>query len=49
MTIDFLSDTETVAAGESFVPTVKVFLSNPRLVKIDSVAVQAPDGWTVEP
>ena len=48
ITVDFLSDTETVAAGETFFSTVRVFLSRPQVTKIDTVAVRAPNGWASE-
>jgi LmbE family N-acetylglucosaminyl deacetylase len=46
--VDFISDTETVAAGESFLCTVRVFLAQPRMAKITTVVVKTPDGWVSE-
>jgi LmbE family N-acetylglucosaminyl deacetylase len=46
--IDALSSTETAAPGESFSAAVRVFLSEPSLVKISQVTLRAPAGWLVQ-
>jgi LmbE family N-acetylglucosaminyl deacetylase len=43
--VDFISDTETVAAGESFAASVRIFLSRPGQVKITEVGLKIPAGW----
>ena len=45
--IDAISATETVAPGESFSSTVRVFLSEPSVVKIIGVSLSTPEGWLV--
>ncbi|HUI68949.1 MAG TPA: PIG-L family deacetylase [Spirochaetia bacterium] len=45
--IDALSATETVAPGESFTSTVKIFLADPSAVKIERVDLRAAGGWSV--
>ncbi len=45
--IDAISATETVAPGESFSSTVRVFLSQPSVVKITRVSLRTPEGWLV--
>lgn len=46
--LDAVSDTETVAAGESFGSAVRVFLARPALVKITGVTLKCPEGWRFE-
>lgn len=46
--VDALSEVETVNAGQSFRADVRVFLSEPSLVKIDDVLLEGPKGWRVE-
>jgi LmbE family N-acetylglucosaminyl deacetylase len=46
--IDALSSTETVAPGESFSVAVKVFLSEPSLVKISRITLKTPRGWRAQ-
>ncbi|MDO8836528.1 MAG: PIG-L family deacetylase [Vicinamibacterales bacterium] len=45
--VDALSDVETMAAGESFGGTVRVFLAQPGLVKVSGISLRAPAGWQV--
>lgn len=47
--VDALSDVETIAAGESFGGTVRVFLAQPAQVKVTGVTLRAPAGWQVAP
>lgn len=47
--LDAASEVETVVPGESFRATLTAFLSQPRLVKITSLKLNAPGGWRVEP
>ena len=47
--VDFVSDAETAAAGESLTATARVFLSKPQLAKVTTVSVRTPDGWATEP
>jgi LmbE family N-acetylglucosaminyl deacetylase len=44
--VDVVSDVETVAPGESFGATVRVFLAHPTLVKVTGVSLRVPGGWT---
>lgn len=47
--VDALADVETIAAGESFGGTVRVFLAQPGQAKITGVTLRAPAGWQVVP
>lgn len=44
--VDAVSDMETVAPGESFGATVRVFLAHSPLVKVVGVSLRVPSGWT---
>ncbi len=44
--IDAVSDQETVAPGESYTATVRSFLAQPTLVKVEGVTLVTPKGWT---
>ncbi|MDQ3134436.1 MAG: PIG-L family deacetylase, partial [Acidobacteriota bacterium] len=45
--VDVLSDAETVAPGESFTATARVFFPEQSPVKVRDLRLRAPDGWQV--
>lgn len=45
--IDALTDRETVAPGETFQTTVKVFYPNTGNIKVKQISLKTPDNWTV--
>lgn len=47
--VDALSDEEVVARGERALVTVRMFLAEPAAVKVTTVVLRTPQGWTVEP
>jgi LmbE family N-acetylglucosaminyl deacetylase len=47
--VDAVSDVETIAAGETFGATVRVFIASPAAVTIGTVTLRTPGGWTVKP
>ncbi|MDE3154923.1 MAG: PIG-L family deacetylase [Acidobacteriota bacterium] len=49
VTIDALSDTETVTPGASFTLAVRSYVADKPLVHIGDATVRAPAGWTVAP
>ncbi len=49
LVVDALSNTETVATGESFVVTVKAYVDQPAVTELVDVALTVPPGWEVVP
>jgi hypothetical protein len=47
--VDPLSDDETVVPGGSAIVTVRTFMPTDSVVKVSSVHVNAPAGWSVQP
>jgi LmbE family N-acetylglucosaminyl deacetylase len=45
--VDPLSDTETVAPGETLRVDVRSFLAQPDVVSVTNVVLRSPEGWTV--
>lgn len=45
--LDALSDRETVVPGENIFASVRLFLSDPKIVTAKGIVLRAPAGWTV--
>jgi hypothetical protein len=49
VTVEALSDAETVAPGESVQVALKVFVPDASLVQVGEMKLRAPEGWRFEP
>ncbi len=47
--LDAISDRETVVPGESFSLATRVFYPPNEMIKVSSVSIKTPSGWTVAP
>ena len=47
--LDAISDRETVVPGESFTLATRVFYPANQMVKVGTVSIKTPSGWTVTP